>query len=119
MTPTTHPIVATLCAGFLFGLAHSNSASALQVGGTIDVHTGPVAWDQANGGDPLVNGTFGASYHAPPMWGLRPELLGEFGVSTGPVEGTAVRWDMGARLHTAGTGSGVWVGGAIGAAGAG
>jgi hypothetical protein len=112
-------LAVTLCAGFLLTLAYPNSSLALQVGATMDIHTGPVSWDQPEAADPLVNGSLGTSYHAPEVWGLRPELLGMFGVSTGPIEGTAVRWDLGARLHTTGTSSGAWFGAAIGAAGAG
>ena len=119
MTKSVHRSLTTTCGGLLLAVALPCNAAALQVGGSIDVHTGPVAWDQPSGGHPLVNGTLGASYHAPQTWGLRPELLGELGVSTGPVDRTAVRWDLGARLHTTGISSGAWLGAAIGAAGAG
>lgn len=104
-------------AGLVLGVALPASSSGLQVGGTIDFDTGPVAWDQADGRDRLLNGALGASYRMPRMLGLRPELLGEFALSTRPVERAALRWDIGARLHTSGTAGGVWLGAAIGAAG--
>ncbi len=119
MSESLGRVVATVCLGLVVAVALPNKAAALQLGSTIDVHTGPVAWDQADGGDPLVNGSVGATYHLPYMSGLRPELLGAFGVSTGPVERTALRWDVGARLHTTGISSGAWLGAAFGAAGAG
>jgi hypothetical protein len=107
-----------VCAGFLLGVVLPRT-SAAQVGGVIDFDTGPVAWDQADGRDPLLNGSFVAGYRMPAMLGLQPELLGEFGLSTRPVEGAALGWDIGARLHTKGADAGVWLGAAVGAAGSG
>ena len=91
--------------------------TAAQFGGTVGLHSGPVAWDQADGRDQLLNGQVGAGYWLRPMLGLRPELLGGFALSTGPDTRTAVRWDLGARLHTSGAAGGVWLGAALGAAG--
>jgi hypothetical protein len=103
--------------GLVLAVALPASSAALQLGGTIDFDTGPVAWDQADGRDPILNGVLGAGYRMPRMLGLRPELLGEFALSSRPVEQAAVRWDIGARLHTSGTRGGVWLGAAVGAAG--
>lgn len=109
--------LATLCAT-LAGMALPAGVAA-QFRGTIDLHSGPVTWDQADGRGPLLNGEIEAGYKWRPVLGLRPELLGELGLSTGPGERAAVRWDLGARLHTTGTTGGVWLGAVIGAAGSG
>jgi hypothetical protein len=91
--------------------------AAAQLGGTMDLHSGPVAWDQAQREGLLLNGEISTSYQLRPFLGLRPELLGELGLSTGPDERAAMRWDVGARLHTTGTRTGAWLGAAVGAAG--
>jgi hypothetical protein len=93
------------------------SEAAAQFGGRVDLHSGPVAWDQADGRDQLLNGEIGAGFRLRPLLGLVPELLGGFALSTGPDTRTAVRWDMGARLHTTGSTGGIWLGAALGAAG--
>lgn len=90
-----------------------------QLGGIINFETGPVSWDHAGGRDPLLNGAFAGSYRTQPFLGLQPELGGEFGISTGPAEPAAVRWDIGARLHTTGRHAGAWLGAAFGGAGTG
>ena len=109
--------IGTISTGLLLGVASPASSAALQLGGTINFDTGPVAWDQADGRDPLLNGAFGASYRMPRLLGLRPELLGDLALSTRPDERAAVGWDIGARLNTGGTAGGVWLGAALGAAG--
>ena len=93
------------------------TGAAAQFGGRIDLHSGPVAWDQADGRDQLLNGEIGAGYRLRPLLGLVPELLGGFAMSTGPDARTAVRWDVGARLHATGSAGGIWLGAALGAAG--
>ena len=105
-------------AGLVLGVMLPKSSPA-QISGTIDFDTGPVAWDQSDGPDPLMNGAFVAGYRTPAMLGLQPELLGQFGLSTGPADGTAARWDIGARLHSAGSLADVWLGAAVGSAGTG
>jgi hypothetical protein len=95
------------------------SVLTAQFGGTVDLQSGPVAWDEAEGQDPLLNGEIGASFRLRPVMGLRPELLGDFGLSTGPDEQTAVRLGVGTRLHTTGIKGGLWLGAAVGAAGTG
>jgi hypothetical protein len=109
---------ATLCAtvGLAVGLPAS---AAAQFGGTVDLHSGPVSWDQADRSDRLLSGEIAAGYQLRPVLGLRPELLGVLGLSTGPGERAAIGWDLGARLHTTGDRGGLWVGGAVGAAGSG
>jgi hypothetical protein len=92
---------------------------AAQLVGTIDFDTGPVDWDQAGEHDRLLNGALGASYRTPRLLGLQPELLGDFALSSRPTRRAAVGWDIGARLHMGGTSGGVWLGAALGAAGAG
>ncbi len=111
--------IGIISTGLVLGVALPARSAALQLGGTIDFETGPVDWDQADGRDPLLNGALGASYRTPRMLGLRPELLGELALSTRPAEQAAVRWDIGARLHTSGAAAGVWLGAAMGAAGTG
>ncbi|HYF38363.1 MAG TPA: glycogen-binding domain-containing protein [Gemmatimonadales bacterium] len=91
------------------------SGGLAQFGGTMDLRSGPVAWDKVEGGNPLLNGEVAGSYRFRPLNGLRPELLGRFGVSTGPDARAAMGYDLGVQLHT--TGGGMWLGGAIGAAG--
>jgi hypothetical protein len=110
--------MATVCAALGLAIALPAGAAA-QFGGAVDLHSGPVAWDQADGDDPLLSGEIAAGYQLRPVLELRPELLGEFALSTGPDERAAVRWDLGARLHTTGSTSGVWLGAAVGAAGSG
>jgi hypothetical protein len=90
-----------------------------QFGGTVNVGTGPIAWDQTDVRDPLLQGEMAASYHLPLLFGLRPELSGTFGLSSEPAQRTAMRWDLTASLHTTGTITGAWFGAAIGAAGVG
>jgi hypothetical protein len=91
---------------------------AAQLGGTIDIRSGPVAWDQGEARDPLLNGEVAASYGLPRFSAFRLELLGDFGVMSGPAQAATVRWDLGARLHRAGS-TAVWLGFALGAAGIG
>lgn len=110
-------LIPPACAVLLLGIALPASSAALQLGGTIGLVTGPAAWDQADERDPLLNGAFGASYRAPRMFGLQPELLGAFALSTGPAERTAMGWDLGARLHTRGAVTGLWLGAAVGTTG--
>jgi hypothetical protein len=106
-------------AGIMLGVTLPAGAGAVQLGGSIDFDTGPAAWDQTDGRDPLLNGAVGASYGMPRILGLRPELLGAFALSTRPAERAALGWDVGARLHTTGTVAGIWLGGARGAVGSG
>jgi hypothetical protein len=101
----------------LLGAIIPATAEALQLGGTIDFGTGPAVWDQLDSRDPLLDAALGANYQMPRILGLRPELLGDFGLSSRPGEPAAVSWDFGARLHTSGTVGGVWLGAAVGAAG--
>lgn len=118
MLRASRPPIVTLCAALGFGVALT-SAAAAQFGGTVDLHSGPIAWDQSDGRDPLLNGEIAAGYQLRPVLGLRPELVGGFGLSTGPDERSAIRWDLGVRLHTTGARGGVWLGAAAGAAGSG
>jgi hypothetical protein len=111
-------LIRRMFAGVVLGVATPGSVMA-QLGGTIDLGTGPISWDQAGGRDPLLSGDLGASYRLPLLLGLRPELLGQFGLSTRPAEPAAVRWDIGARLHTTGRDAGAWLGAAFGGAGTG
>ena len=101
----------------MFAGAVLTTGAAAQFGGRVDLHSGPVSWDQADGGDPLLTGEIAAGYRLRPLLGLRPELLGRLALSTGPDERTAFGWDVGARLHTTGATGGVWLGAAVGAAG--
>ena len=91
---------------------------ALQLGGVVDLGTGPAAWDRADAGS-LTQGALGASYRTASLFGLQPELAGGFGLSSEPGARTAVRWDLGGRLHTRGRSTGVWIGAAVGGAGVG
>jgi hypothetical protein len=118
MIPRLRAILPALWASLGLAVAIPGGAAA-QFGGTVDLHSGPVAWDQAEGRHPLLNGEILAGYQLRPAWGLRPELLGELGLSTGPDERMAVSWDLGARLHTTGTTGGVWLGATVGTAGTG
>ena len=90
-----------------------------QFGGTVDVGTGPIAWDQAETRNPLLQGEMAASYRMPLLFGLRPELSGRFGLSSEPAQRTAMQWDLAASFHTTGKITGAWLGAAIGAAGVG
>jgi hypothetical protein len=119
VNPLLWRFIGTMSTALVLGAALPPSSAALQLGGTIDFGTGPAVWDQADGRDPLLNGALGASYRTPRMFGLQPELLGEFALSSRPAEQAAVGWDIGARLHTSGTAGGVWLGAAVGAAGSG
>lgn len=118
MTNFLRRLVPAACTAFLLGVGLPARAAA-QVGGTIDFDTGPVAWDQSDGRDQLLNGAFGANYRMPELLGLEPELLGDLDLSSRPAEPAAVGWDIGARLHTRGAETGVWLGAAVGAAGTG
>ncbi len=90
-----------------------------QFGGTVDVGTGPIAWDQAEARNPLLHGEMAASYRMPLLFGLRPELSGGFGLSNEPAQRSAMRWDLAASLHTTGKITGAWLGAVVGAAGVG
>ena len=100
-------------------LVRATALAALQFGGTVDLGTGQAAWDQLDTDGALTQGAFGASYRAGTLLGLEPELLGNVGLSSDPAERTAVRWDVGGRLHTRGERTGVWLGAAFGRAGVG
>jgi hypothetical protein len=91
--------------------------SAAQFGATVDLNTGPAAWDQTDGGDALLKTAFAATYQVPSLLGLTPELVGDFGLSSRPAEQAGFAGDVGARLHTSGINSGVWLGAAGGTAG--
>jgi hypothetical protein len=106
------------CTACLLGIALGGRAAA-QFGATVDLRTGPIAWDHSDGRDPLLNGGAEARYLLPTVEGIQPELRGQFGLSTGPAERAAVGWDIGARLHTTGRTTGVWLGVLLGAAGTG
>ena len=100
-------------------VARAATLGALQLGGTVDLGAGQAAWDQLGTGGSLTQGALGATYRMGSLVGLEPELLGGAGLSTEPTERTAVRWDLGARLHTRGESTGAWVGAALGGAGVG
>jgi hypothetical protein len=84
----------------------------------VDFGTGPATWDRADAGA-LTQGALGASYRTASLLGLQPELAGQFGLSSQPGAGTAVRWDLGGRLQTRGRSSGAWLGIGVGGAGVG
>ncbi len=104
--------------GAVLSLCLPESVAAVQVGATVNLGTGPMAWDQSEARGRLLQGSLGTTYRTPVLLGLQPELIGEFGLSSEPAERTAMRWDLGARLHTRGSGSGAWLGAAVGGAGA-
>ncbi|HEX2249294.1 MAG TPA: hypothetical protein VHH32_03045, partial [Gemmatimonadales bacterium] len=90
-----------------------------QFGGSVNVGTGPMAWDHTDARDPLFQGAMAANYRMPLLFGLRPELIAELGLSSEPDRRTAIRWDFAARLHTTGDVAAAWLGAAIGEAGVG
>lgn len=112
-----HRVVPRLCTSVLLGLALPAGAAA-QFGTTIDLQTGPLAWQPSGARDPLISSQIQARYLLAGRRSLRPELLGGVDLGTA-ADGGAVQWDIGARLHTGGIRSGAWLGAAFGAAGAG
>ena len=84
--------LAHLLTALILSAASSRPAQA-QLGGTIDVES-----------------------RLPSLRGMRLELVGDFGFMSGLAPATAMRWDAGMRLHTTGTGRGVWFGWETGAA---
>jgi hypothetical protein len=110
-------VILSSCVALLLALAHP-PGSAAQLAGTIDLGTGPAAWDQRDGRGQLVNGAIGGGYRFTRLRGLEPELWGDFDLSSRPAELAAVGWDLGMRLHTTARAD-FWLGASIGAAGSG
>jgi hypothetical protein len=106
-----------LLAGLALLAAAPGPLAALQLAGTLDLGTGAATWDQPDVEGSLTRGAFGAAYRTAAILGLDPELTGAFDLNSEPAGRTAMRWDLGARLHTRGERTGGWVGAALGAAG--
>jgi hypothetical protein len=90
---------------------------ALQLGGSLDVGTGPARWDQVESESARVQGSLGGSYRPGRLLGLEPELSGGFGLSTEQAVRTSARWDLTGRLHTPGAVTGAWLGVGVGGMG--
>lgn len=99
-------------------VTRATSLSAVQVGATLDVGTGPATWDQVETDGARAEGTLGAFYRPARVLGLQPELTGDFGLSTEQPVRTALRWNMMGRLHTGGEVTGAWLGAGLGGVGA-
>lgn len=106
-----------LLAGLALLAGSAAPVAALQLAGTLDLGTGAATWDQPDDEGSLTRGTLGAAYRTASVLGLEPELTGAFDLNSEPAGRTAMRWDLGARLHTRGERTGGWLGVAVGAAG--
>jgi hypothetical protein len=109
-------VLLPIAAGLAVLAAGAPPLRALQFGAIADLGAGQATWDQTGDGS-LTQGGVAASYQAGSLLGFRPELLGDLALSSDPAEQTAVRWDLGARLHTRGERAGGWLGVAVGGAG--
>lgn len=93
--------------------------AALQLGGSLDVGTGPARWDQAESEGARVQGTLDGSFRPGRLLGLEAEVSGGLGLSTEAAVRTALRWDVTGRLHTPGAVTGAWLGAGLGGVGTG
>jgi hypothetical protein len=105
--------------GLVLLAARAAPLAALQVGGSLDLGTGPARWDQVESEGARAQGTLGAFYRPARVLGLQPELTGGLGLSTEEAVRTALRWDVTGRLHTPGAVTGAWLGVGLGGIGTG